>query len=112
MKKSNIPYSRTQYIFYSIILGYSFINMLVIIEIFIQGQINYLCVINMGCIVLVDLYLLYFVKIADEKNYYENQVKVLEQQANMQYEYYLEQTKKYDKTVQILHDVKKHIMEA
>ncbi|MDE6531698.1 MAG: GHKL domain-containing protein [Lachnospiraceae bacterium] len=109
MKKSNIPYSKSQYVFYSIILGYSFINMLAIIEIFKQGQINYLCMINMGCIVLADLYLLYFVKMADEKNYYENQVKVLEQQAKMQYEYYLEQTKKYDKTVQILHDVKKHI---
>ncbi len=109
MKKSNIPYSRAQYIFYSIILGYSFINMLVIIEIFAQGQINYLCMINMGCIVLADLYLLYFVKMADEKSYYENQVKELEQQANIQYEYYLAQTKKYDKTVQILHDVKKHI---
>ncbi len=109
MKRSNIPYSKTQYVFYSIILGYSFINMLAIIEIFKQGQINYLCTINMGCIVLADLYLLYFVKMADDKNYYENQVKVLEQQAKMQYEYYLEQTKKYDKTVQILHDVKKHI---
>lgn len=109
MKKSNIPYSKTQYVLYAIILGYSFINMLAIIEIFKQGKINYLCMINMGCIVLADFYLLYFVKMADERNYYENQVKVLEQQANMQYEYYLEQTKKYDKTVQILHDVTKHI---
>ena len=109
MKKSNIPYSKTQYVFYSIILGYSFLNMLAIIEIYKQGQINYLCLINMGCIVLADLYLLYFVKMADEKNYYENQVKALAQQANMQYEYYLEQTKKYDKTVQILHDVNKHM---
>lgn len=109
MKKNNMPYSRMQYAIYFIMLGYSLINMLVIIEIFAQGQINYLCAINMGCIVLADLYLLYFVKMADEKNYYENQVKVLEQQANIQYEYYLAQAKKYDKTVQILHDVKKHI---
>lgn len=109
MKKSSMPYSKMQYMIYFILLGYSFINMLVIIEIFAQGQINYLCAINMGCIVLADLYLLYFVKMADEKNYYENQVKVLEQQANIQYEYYLAQAKKYDKTVQILHDVKKHI---
>ena len=82
MKKSSMPYSKMQYMIYFILLGYSFINMLVIIEIFAQGQINYLCAINMGCIVLADLYLLYFVKMADEKNYYENQVKVLEQQAN------------------------------
>lgn len=109
MKKGNIPYSKTQYMIYGIMLGYSFINLLVIIEIFSQGKINYLCVINMGCIVLADLYLLYFVKMADEKNYYENQVKALEQQANIQYEYYLAQTRKYEKTVQILHDVKKHI---
>lgn len=84
-------------------------NMLISLMIFNRGQIHYLCVVNMGCIVLVDLYLLYSVKMAGEKNYYENQVKALEQQANIQYEYYLAQTKKYEKTVQILHDVKNHI---
>jgi len=108
-KKNSMPYSKTQYMIYAIMLGYSFINMMVSLEVFIQGQINYLCVINMGCIVLADLYLLYFVKVADEKSYYESQVKMLEQQANLQYEYYLAQSRKYDKTVQILHDVKKHI---
>lgn len=109
MKKGNIPYSKTQYMIYSIMLVYSFINLLVIIETFAQGRIDYLCVINMGCIVLADLYLLCFVKMSDEKNYYESQVKALEQQANMQYEYYLTQGRKYETTVQILHDVKKHI---
>ncbi|MBR1391171.1 MAG: GHKL domain-containing protein [Lachnospiraceae bacterium] len=109
MKKKNISYSKTQYFIYVIMLAYSLINMLIVIEIYTQGQISYLCTINMGCIVLADLYLLYFVKMADEKNYYENQVKALEQQANIQYEYYLAQIKKYDRTVQILHDVKKHI---
>lgn len=109
MKKSNVPCSRTRYIIYVIMLIYSLINMVVIVEIFMQGQKSYLCAVNMGCIVLADLYLLYFVKMADEKSYYENQVKALEQQANIQYEYYLAQIKKYDKTVQILHDVKKHI---
>ena len=109
MKKGNIPYSKTQYMIYSIMLVYSFINLLVIIETFAQGRIDYLCVINMGCIVLADLYLLCFVKMSDEKNYYESQVKALEQQANMQYEYYLAQGRKYETTVQILHDVKKHI---
>ena len=32
----------------------------------------------MGCIVLADLDLLYFVKMADEKNYYEKQLIALE----------------------------------
>ena len=94
---------------YGIILLYSLINMSVIVENFKNGEENYLCAVNMGCIVLADLYLLYFVKMADEKNYYEKQLIALEQQAKVQYEYYLTQTKKYDQTVQILHDVNKHI---
>ena len=80
-----------------------------IVENFKNGEENYLCAVNMGCIVLADLYLLYFVKMADEKNYYEKQLIALEQQAKVQYEYYLTQAKKYDQTIQILHDVNKHI---
>lgn len=83
--------------------------MSVIVENFKNGEENYLCAVNMGCIVLADLYLLYFVKMADEKNYYEKQLIALEQQAKVQYEYYLTQAKKYDQTIQILHDVNKHI---
>ena len=109
VKKSDVPYSNTRYIMYGIILLYSLINMSVIVENFKNGEENYLCAVNMGCIVLADLYLLYFVKMADEKNYYEKQLIALEQQAKVQYEYYLTQTKKYDQTIQILHDVNKHI---
>lgn len=109
IKKCNVPYSKTRYIIYGIMLAYSLINMIVIVESFSDGQKSYLCTVNMGCIVMADLYLLYFVKIADEKNDYENQVKALEQQAKIQYEYYMAQTKKYDQTVHILHDVNKHI---
>lgn len=109
MKRKYLSPSNTQYAIYIIMLGYSLVNMVIIVEYFVQGQESYLCAVNMGCIVSADLYLLYYVKMADEKNYYENQVKALEQQANIQYEYYLLQTRKYEKTVQILHDVKKHI---
>lgn len=109
VKKSDVPYSNTRYIMYGIILLYSLINMSVIVENFKNGEENYLCAVNMGCIVLADLYLLYFVKMADEKNYYEKQLIALEQQAKVQYEYYLTQAKKYDQTIQILHDVNKHI---
>ena len=96
VKKSDVPYSKTRYIMYGIILLYSLINMSVIVENFKNGEENYLCAVNMGCIVLADLYLLYFVKMADEKNYYEKQLIALEQQAKVQYEYYLTQAKKYD----------------
>ena len=109
VKKSDVPYSKTRYIMYGMILLYSLINMSVIVENFKNGEENYLCAVNMGCIVLADLYLLYFVKMADEKNYYEKQLIALEQQAKVQYEYYLTQAKKYDQTVHILHDVNKHI---
>lgn len=47
---------------YGIILLYNLINMGVIVENFKNGEENYLCAVNMGCIVLADLYLLYFVK--------------------------------------------------
>ncbi len=92
-EKSDIPYAKTRYIMYGIILLYNLINMGVIVENFKNGEENYLCAVNMGCIVLADLYLLYFVKMADEKNYYEKQLIALEQQAKVQYEYYLTQTK-------------------
>ena len=45
---------------YGIILLYNLINMGVIVENFKNGEENYLCAVNMGCIVLADLYLLYF----------------------------------------------------
>lgn len=109
MKKGEVPYSKTRYIIYGIMLVYSLINMIVIVENFRNGQKSYLSAVNMGCIVLADLYLLYFMKVADEKNDYEKQLRILEQQAKLQYEYYLIQTKKCDQTVQILHDVNKHI---
>lgn len=108
-QKSDLPYSRTRYIIYVITLGYSVINILTCMYDFSQGQLNYLYLVNAICIVLVDYFLLYFVKIADGKYYYENQVKVLEQQASMQYKYYLSQEQKYNATIHILHDVDKHI---
>ena len=82
VKKSDIPYAKTRYIMYGIILLYNLINMGVIVENFKNGEENYLCAVNMGCIVLADLYLLYFVKMADEKNYYEKQLIALEQIPN------------------------------
>ena len=109
IKRTEAACSRKQYIIYGIMLFYSLVNMLVIVQNFRDGQKSYLSAVNMGCIVLADLYLLYYVKMADEKRYYENRVKALEQQAKMQYEYYLAQTEKYSQTVRILHDVDKHI---
>ena len=109
MKKRDVSPSRTRYVIYGIMLVYSLVNMLVIVENFRNGQRSYLSAVNMGCIVLADLYLLYFVKMADEKNHYENQIRALEQQSKLQHAYYAAQNRKYEQTVHILHDVKKHI---
>lgn len=109
MKNRNFLYTKSQYTINIIVLIYSFINMLVIAKGLANGQESYMLSINMGCIVLADLYLLYFVKIINEKNYIEYQFKALEKQAGIQYEYYVQQEQKYNKTVQILHDVNKHV---
>lgn len=66
-------------------------------------------VLNLGCIVLADLYLLYLIKIMSEKSFLEYEVKSMEKQADLQYKYYVRQEQKYNKTLGILHDVNKHI---
>lgn len=109
VRKRNYPLSKSNYSIYVIIFVYSLVNMFLIVEEFMQREINYLWAVNMAGIVLADLYLLYFIKMSNDKNYYENLAKVLEQQANMQYEYYLLQEEKYNVTLQVLHDVNKHI---
>ncbi len=108
-KKKNFPLSKDQYLVYIIMLIYSFANMLLIVAEFMQRKTNYLWVANMGCIVLADLYLFYYIKMSNDKSFYESQVKALEQQASIQYGYYLLQTEKYNNTLRILHDVNKHI---
>ncbi|MDE6432677.1 MAG: ATP-binding protein [Lachnospiraceae bacterium] len=109
MNKKKVAFTKVQWAINFIILIYSLINMLVIAEGALQGQANFILTINMGCIVLADLYLLYFIKVANEKNYLQGEIEILEKQAHMQYEYYLVQEQKYNATVHILHDVDKHV---
>lgn len=109
MNKKKVAFTKVQWAINFIILIYSLINMLVIAEGALQGQANFILTVNMGCIVLADLYLLYFIKLANEKNYLEGEIEILEKQAHMQYEYYLVQEQKYNATVHILHDVDKHV---
>ena len=109
MYKKKAAFTKVQWAINFIILIYSLINMLVIAEGALQGQTNFILTVNMGCIVLADLYLLYFIKVANEKNYLEGEIEILEKQAHVQYEYYLVQEQKYNATVHILHDVDKHV---
>jgi hypothetical protein len=83
MNKKKIAFTRVQWAINFIILIYSLVNMLVIAEGILRGQENFILTVNMGCIVLADLYLLYFIKVANEKNYLEGEVLILEKQAHM-----------------------------
>ena len=109
MNKKKVSFTKVQWAINFIILIYSLINMLVIAEGTLLGQANFILTINMGCIVLGDLCLLYFIKLLNEKSYLEKEVEILEKQASMQYEYYLAQEQKYNATIHILHDVDRHI---
>lgn len=108
-RKRRPTISKDQYSVYVIMFLYSLVNLLLIAGEFMQRKTEYLWLANMGCIVLADLYLMYYVKMSGDKNFYEKQVEALEQQAKMQYEYYLLQSEKYNNTLQVLHDVNKHI---
>ncbi len=50
-----------------------------------------------------------FIKMVNEKEYLEYEVKLLKNQSEMQRKYYMQQEKKYNRTVRVLHDVNKHI---
>ena len=109
IKESPAGHSKMQSVTYFVILLYSFVNTLVIIQGLSHDLDNGIFAINMCCIVLADLYLLYFIKMTDEKKSYHIKVRALEQQAKLQYEYYLQQEQKYNQTIQTLHDVNRHI---
>lgn len=109
MSKKKVAFTRIQWSINGIILIFNLINMAVIIEGMLKGQEQSILTVNMGCIVLADLYLLYFIKISNEKNALEAEIEVLEKQANIQYKYYVAQEQMYSATVHILHDVDKHV---
>ena len=109
MKGKKGPFSKMQYTANLVILVYTLVNIFVIANNMNHRPGDYLLIVNLGCIVIGDLYLLYFVRIINERNYLEYEVRMLEKQAKMQYEYYLHQEQNYNKTLHILHDVNKHI---
>lgn len=109
MRKLDGTVWKKPHLIHLIVLGYTLLNSTIIIRMSLKAKADILCLINMGCIILADIYIIHFVRISEEKKRYENQVRALEQQAHIQYEYYLMQTKKYEQTVRILHDANKHI---
>ena len=109
MKKREAPFTKLQYVSNFIILLYTLIDLIVIADNMNNRPNNYFLVLNLGCIVLADLYLLYVIKIMNEKSLLEYEIKSMEKQADLQYKYYVRQEQKYNKTLGLLHDVNKHI---
>ena len=109
LKRKKVPTSKMEYVVNMIILIYTVINILVIAQNMNHRSGEYLLVVNLGCIMVANFYLLYFVRVMNEKNYLEYELRALEKQSQFQYEYYLLQKQKYNTTLNILHDVNKHI---
>lgn len=107
--KSPAIHNKMQSVTFIVMLLYTYINMLVIIQGLSHDLNNGIFALSVCCTVLADLYLFYFIKVTDEKKAYDIKVRALEQQARLQYEYYLQQKQKYNQTIQILHDVNRHI---
>lgn len=58
---------------------------------------------------VILIYLIYLVKVMNDKRHLEYEIMLLERQSELQYQYYVRQEQKYNRTVAILHDVDKHM---
>lgn len=111
-KREAVRFTRIQWILHMIIAVYSVMNMIIILEAAgrMKGEMaSFILLVNMGFIVFADMYFLYFIQFVEESNQLKLKLKLLEQQADLQYKYYARQEKNYRESVNILHDVDKHI---
>ncbi len=107
-------FTPAQYFVHFVIIIYSVLNLSVIIvvvsnNIAVSFAERLLLLVNMLCILFADLYFLYFVKVTGENEQLKLKLSLLEQQSDLQYEYYRDQEQKYNESVKILHDVNKHL---
>lgn len=96
-----------RYLFVFIIYG---INLTVIF--IAQTQMtNYLVLcVNWCCLLFVNLYVVFhYMQVSEDKKELGFRLAMMEQQGQMQFEYYQMEKEKYEKSISILHDVSKHI---
>ena len=100
--------SKGQYVLYIVIFVYSWVNIIVVA--YLGNGSSYILILAfLACIVFVNMFLLYFVKFSNEKNYYKMQMELMQQQEQSQYEYYETQREKNQETRAVFHDIDKHI---
>lgn len=108
----NVRFTRTQCLIELIIVLFSSANLAVILLVIskMTSKAEHVWIlVNMGCMLGADLYFLYFARFAEENNQLKVKLKLLEQQSLLQYEFYEAQEAKYNESIQILHDVNKHL---
>ncbi len=107
--KKDYRQSRTQVILYLVMFLYSMVNFIILATAVKRKADYFLLCANLCCVVFANLYLFYSLKVEDEKNSMEFQIAMMKQQESMQFEHYERQREKYGKSIEILHDVSKHI---
>ena len=107
--KKDYRQSRTQMILYLVMFLYSVVNFIILVTAVTRKADYFLLCANLCCVVFANLYLFYSLKVEDEKNSMEFQIAMMKQQESMQFEHYERQREKYGKSIEILHDVSKHI---
>ena len=107
--KKDYRQSRTQVILYLVMFLYSIVNFIILATAVTRKADYFLLCANLCCIVFANLYLFYSLKMEDDKNSMEFQIAMMKQQESMQFEHYERQREKYGKSIEVLHDVSKHL---
>ena len=107
--KKDYRQSRTQVILYLVMFLYSIVNFIILATAVTRKADYFLLCANLCCIVFANLYLFYSLKVEDDKNSMEFQIAMMKQQESMQFEHYERQREKYGRSIEVLHDVSKHL---
>ncbi len=107
--KKDYKQSRTQVFLYLVMFIYGMVNILMLAIAVTRKADYFLFCANLGCVIFANLYLFYTLKVEDEKSGMEYQIAMMKQQESLQYGHYERQREKYGKSIEVLHDVSKHL---
>lgn len=106
--KKGIIRTIKQYILYFVMFLYGIVNILAT-ALISSREHPVVLILIISCNIFANMYMLYFVKCMDERNFYKLQMEMMKQQEKLQFENYEIQCEKYAEAMTILHDVNKHI---
>ncbi len=107
--KKEYRQSRTQVFLYVVMFLYSVANFIILAVAVTRKADYFLLCVNIGCVTFSNLYLFYSLKVEDEKSGMEFQIAMMKQQESLQYGHYERQREKYGNSIEVLHDVSKHL---